>query len=1181
MLKLKEIELAGFKSLPDRTKVEINSKLTIIVGPNGSGKSNVADAVLWAIGEQSAKSLRGNKMADVIFHGTNKRPPSGCAEVFLLFEKEDGQKVKIGRRLTRNGESSYLIDDKPVRLKDIHEFCYRNNISVKGSFLVEQGRVEAILAMSPEERKTLFEEVAGIAHYKENRKSAESKLESTKNNLLRLTDIITEVEAELSELKKQAQKAERYTRLSDDISKRRREFFGRGLFETRLKKSHLKNELNLYYDEREKRAVVLAKTVSDLESLKLKKSEEEIFAIQITEQLHELDMLREKKESENKRRFDQIVSSKERLRQIEGDLTTIEEKDKERKKFLSSLLERKKHFVEEKEKISSDLEKHNIKLQNLKTKLDETGKQIQEIQKTIFSLAEERSSRKSALTQIADELKRIEEREKRHKRESERLINERQRAEETLFDEEAYLKEKTTALEEKAKELLEISSKIDNFKLEMESLNSEISFLEKTLAAEESRLKVLFEQDKLLKGKTREEMEKYTPSLSENRLSLLLSNVPEKTLKVLELVLGELLSGYKVNKSEEIVSILKAMKSEPSERISFLLEDLSHKSEKAKTAKNYKSFICYVDELEGFPSFLKDHIKKIPRFSEFKDALEFTAENQIEAVTMNDSVLITPTGWISKYPTEEISLPSLKIAKEIETTKKKIEKLKIDLVALKEKFSVVTKMEKEEDEKAKEINKEMQSLEKEVQDGRLSLQKAEEELKRITAYEDLQRMEESELKRTREDLEKEKVKINSRLSSIELELSQAEGHFAFLEKERTTLSSNIERTSESFTQKRVEETAWEEKIKSLNNEEINLKRAIEDFSASKQRLSSEKELLLSKIKKLEQSIYEDEKNLSEIILKLQERTEKKGKFEHTIKYIEEEIRKSEKLEKEARENLSEVEKEIAEKEKDLAIAESEEKNILERFAVYFQEETDAIIEEFKGHRRLSSEEREKLFSELLRLEKRLNDMGPQNLLAKDEYESKSKRLAFLSEQKKDLEEAIVGLNQTIKKINETIKSKYLEAFEAVNSNFSKLFKVVFDGGEGYLKLEDPESPLDAGIEIFAQPSGKKVVHNIQLSGGEKALVALTLLFAILSYKPQPFFLLDEIDAPLDETNIEKILSKLLTEFTDKTQFIVISHNKRTMELADSIYGVTMQESGVSKFFSISLKEANHKIEKSN
>ncbi|MCX7829859.1 MAG: chromosome segregation protein SMC, partial [Acidobacteria bacterium] len=1148
MLKLKEIELAGFKSLPDRTKVEINSKLTIIVGPNGSGKSNVADAVLWAIGEQSAKSLRGSKMADVIFHGTKKRPPSGCAEVFLLFEKEDGQKIRIGRRLTRSGESSYLIDDKPVRLKDIHEFCYRNNISVQGSFLVEQGRVESILAMSPEERKTLFEEVAGIAHYKENRRSAESKLQSTQNNLLRLNDIITEVEAELGDLKKQAQKAERYLKLSDEVNKRKKEFFGRALFESRLKKSLLNSELTLYYDEREKRKAVLAKIESELESLKLKKSEEESFFAKITEQHHELDITREKKESENKRRFDQIVSSKERLRQIEGDLATIEEKEKERRRFFNSVVERKKQFMEEKNKISSDIEKHNSKLQALKNKLDDAVKQIQEKQKAIFSLAEERSSKKSALSQIADEMKRIEEREQRHKREAERLLNEKQKAEENLFDEEAYLKEKTNALSEREKEKKKINSVIQSLSKEIESLNLQISSFEKELAAEESRLKVLFEQEKLLKGKTRDEMEKAIDNLSENRISSLLSKVPEKTLKVIELILGELLSGYKIGNSKDVITILKSIKTEPKERISFLSDDVRISNQKVQQiAAKQKSFIGFVDELDGFPQFLKNHIPKIPRFKDFDDALNFVSENKIEAVTLNDTLLITPSGWISKCPAEEISLPSLKTAKEIEITKKKIEAKKRELSYLKETLSKLIEKQKEEQEKENEINKEIASLEKDVQEGRLSLQKAEGEIKRISAYQDLQKMEENELKRTREDLESEKSKINARLLSIEMEISQVEGVFAFLEKEKASLSSEAEKTTESFTQKRMEETAWEEKIKALENEELSLKRAIEDFISSRERLSSEKEILTSKIKKLEQAILDDEKNLSELIIKMQESIEKKGNFENTLKLLDEEIKKSEKLEKEARENLSEVEKEIIEKEKDLAITESEERNLLERFASHFENETETICEEFKDFPRLSPEEREKMFSELIKLEKRLLDMGNQNFLAKEEYETKSKRLNFLTEQKKDLEEAISGLNETIRKINETIKSKYLEAFESVNSNFSKLFKVVFDGGEGYLKLEDPENPLETGIDVFAQPSGKKVVHNIQLSGGEKALVALTLLFSILAYKPQPFFVLDEIDAPLDETNIEKILSKLLTEFTDKTQFIVISHNKRTME----------------------------------
>ena len=375
-----------------------------------------------------------------------------------------------------------------------------------------------------------------------------------------------------------------------------------------------------------------------------------------------------------------------------------------------------------------------------------------------------------------------------------------------------------------------------------------------------------------------------------------------------------------------------------------------------------------------------------------------------------------------------------------------------------------------------------------------------------------------------------------------------------------------------FTEQRLKEKEWQEREKSLLNEESNLISSIKEIESSKERLIQDQEMLSSRVKKLEKNIVEDETTLSEVLLKITESREKKSNYDATIKFLEEEIAKIEKLEKEAQADLNEIEKEINEREKNLAITESEGKGILERFSQDFEEEVYTIADEFKDEPLLSDEEKNKLLEEIVKIQKRKDDLAPLNLLAKEEYESKSSRLKFLTEQKEDLEKAMEDLITTIRKINDSIKSRFLEAFDAINNNFSELFKIVFDGGEGYLSLEDKENPLESGIEIFAQPQGKKVVHNIQLSGGEKALVALTLLFAILSYKPQVFFLLDEIDAPLDDANIEKVLSKLLKEFSNITQFIVISHNKRTMELGNVIYGVTMQESGVSKIFSINLRE---------
>ncbi len=1171
-MRLKEIEISGFKSFADRTRIILDKDLTIVVGPNGSGKSNIADAVLWAIGEQSPKNLRGSKMADVIFHGNKKRPPAGSAEVFIYFENDDKEKVKIGRRLLKSGESYYLIDDSVVRLKDIHEFCYKNNISVHGSFLVEQGKVEAILAMSPEDRRTLFEEVSAISHYKENRKSAESKLQSTQNNLLRLNDIIVEVETELQGLKKQAQKADRYLKLAEEEKIKKRKFFGRTMFTIRTRESHLKSELDLYYDERTKRSSNLAKIEASLHSTKLKKSEEESNNLTITEELHQLEISKERLEQDNKRKFDQIVSAKDRLREISEDLTTLETKLKEKNRFLISIGERKKVFEEEKGKIASDLAKQSNEIEIVGKKLGDIEANLLRKQKENLTLAEERSSKKSLFHQIEEEMKKLVERENRHNRESERLKRERETAEENLFDEEASLLQKSNQLKEKEEELQKVANQSEILKKKIDNYSLEIVNLEKTIAGENSKLKVLQNQENLLKSKTEIEFEKKYENLKDKRISNILKDVPEGTLKVLELFLGGYVSSYRIEKVEELREILNENKGKVKERLFFLLDEISLNRVNLKIDPKFKSFKGMASQMEGIGDVLKRHIKDVPRFSDFDDALQFVKENHYPALTLDDSLLINEDGFLILGPLSELSIPLIKITKEIEETKRKSEKLKKDASGLEDEKKSLFEQEKKLKEMESELYKEKVELEKEVQEGKLSLQRAESELKRISAYEDLQKLEYKEIERNKEELEKEKGSLKERLSKIEKEILKIEGEISFFEGEKKKLEEELKKCQEIFTEQRLKEKEWQEREKSLLNEESNLTSSIKEIESSKERLIQDQEMLSSRVKKLEKNIVEDETTLSEVLLKITESREKKSNYDATIKFLEEEIAKIEKLEKEAQADLNEIEKEINEREKNLAITESEEKGILERFSQDFEEEVSTIADEFKDEPLLSDEEKNKLLEEIVKIQKRKDDLAPLNLLAKEEYESKSSRLKFLTEQKEDLEKAMEDLITTIRKINDSIKSRFLEAFDAINNNFSELFKIVFDGGEGYLSLEDKENPLESGIEIFAQPQGKKVVHNIQLSGGEKALVALTLLFAILSYKPQVFFLLDEIDAPLDDANIEKVLSKLLKEFSNITQFIVISHNKRTMELGNVIYGVTMQESGVSKIFSINLRE---------
>jgi chromosome segregation protein len=1174
MLKLRQIEISGFKSFVDRTKIEIRDDLLIVVGPNGSGKSNVADCILWAIGEQSAKSLRGSKMQDVIFHGTKKRPAAGSAEVFLSFEKEDGQKVKVGRRLNRSGDSSYLIDDNQVRLKDIHEFCYRNNISVQGSYLVEQGRVEKMLSLSPQERKLLFEEVAGIAHYKENRKSAESKLQATQNNLLRLNDIILEVESEQAELKKQALKAERYIRLQDELNLKRRSVFGRGLQELKARKGLLDEELALFYDEREKRSANLSTLESGLEASRLRKSDEESAFTKLTGTLHELALSKEKKESENKRRFDQIFNAKDRIRQIDEDHEKLVIIEKERKKSLVSLETRKAESGAQREVIDGRLEKASRSLESLKNKLDSILNEIELKRKASFSFAEERSSKKSAFIKIGEELRRLDESEARHKRELESLAGQRERAEEALVGEEAVLLQKNNRFAEKEIELAKVQEEMEAVIKQVAGLTRELSACEKNIASYDSRIKVLSEQEKLHKSKAKDILEKKDKALEESKLTAILAELPHRTLKALELIMGEALLGYRLDDSKRALSLIDSVKDDVKERVAFIALDLSAERKIPKEdLKPYKSFAGFVDEMEGFPGWLKPHIRKTARFTDKNDAVSFAKKFGLPAI-VDESVVVNPEGWIFGGPSKELAIPLLKLSKEIEETRKQLKAEQATISGFKEQLASVRKHEAVLSSKEKTLSAEKEKLQAEVQQAGLSKQKAEAELKRINSNEDLQRSENGYLKEQRQEYETEKEKLETRLKRLEKDVAETDASLSMLVKDESNCRQELDKAQEELTLKRLEEKEWDERNRSLESELLNLTTSISEVVSTRTRLEDEKSLKVSTIKKLETGILDEEKSLSEVLSEITETIERSRNYEDAIKTLEDELAKSEKLVKEARETLAEVQSEISEREKELATVVSDHKNLIERFASYFEEEWEELAGEWAGSPRMSPEERESAFSQLLKLEKRLTEMGPQNLLAKDDYDKVSHRADFLKTQKKDVETAVSELEETIRKANDTIKARYIEAYEAVNKNFTELFKVVFEGGEAYLKLEDPENPLESGIDIFAQPQGKKVLLNIQLSGGESALVALTLLFAILSYKPQPFFLLDEVDAPLDDANIEKVLSKLLLQFSQKTQFIVISHNKRTMALGDAIYGVTMEEHGISKVVSVSLREVS-------
>lgn len=500
MLKLREIELFGFKSFADRTRIPVPDDLLVVVGPNGSGKSNVTDAVLWALGEQSARQLRGHKMLDVIFGGSHKRPPSGMAEVLLLFEEEGGSKVQLGRRLLRAGESTYMMDGHPVRLKDVQDYMLRYAISTQGSFLVEQGRVEALLKASPEERRIVFEEVAGIVHYKENRRSALQKLEAAEANLLRLNDVLNEVETQMVGLKRQAQKADRYVRLSEDLRKRRRTFWGRSFGQMSGQRASLSRDLELFRKERQRRETTLTQREAELEEAKARFTAHESSLQALIQKIHQRELESQRADEEIRRKTDQILTCKNRLREIGADLEKlrprIEDGQKEARRLEAECKRLEKavqQAEEESEAAKGNLEESRAKVEALEAAQDD-------LRKRAFDLAQEHSRLATVLSHSEEDLRRQGERERRLAREREQLEARGQALQERIQAAQAQREDLAARLQESSAARSDAESRAAQLAAAVERAAAAFAAAREAQAVGESRLQVLTDHEAALRS---------------------------------------------------------------------------------------------------------------------------------------------------------------------------------------------------------------------------------------------------------------------------------------------------------------------------------------------------------------------------------------------------------------------------------------------------------------------------------------------------------------------------------------------------------------------------------------------------------------------------------------------------------------------------------------------------------
>ncbi len=1180
---LKKIEMQGFKSFADKTVIELKQGITTVIGPNGSGKSNISDAIRWVLGEQSSKALRCSKSLDIIFAGTQNRKSLGFAEVSLIFDNSDGglpieyTEVTVTRKIYRTGETGYFINKVPCRLKDLQELFMDTGIGKDGYSIVGQGKIDEILSNKSEDRRHIFEEASGIVKYRVRKQETEKKLEHTKLNLLRINDILSEIEGNLEPLQLQSEKAKKYLNLRENLKN-----IEVGLFlyninqgksdiekivedenitkeqcdteETRLERvKFLKEQLKGDIDE-------ITNKIENMSNLGFE-SQKEIEMLNSDINVAKTKILSNK---ENQERFLQEIQEKNtRLKELED-----EQKQKD---------EKRKNLRQNKEKFTKELEQKQSELDKITQKLTKEALKIEQYKKQVEENLEKKYEKQGDIQEQEINFENYEKRQKQVKQEIQAIISEldntRMRKEEIskeFYEIESVRNINLNQLEKITKEKEEANQKIKIYQTKLNTISNE-------LRMKQSRQSFLIETEK--------EKEGYTKSVKillndcESNVALkkgvegVLANlidVPEDLQTAIEMSLGMALQNIVTETEQDAKKLVEHLRKNNIGRASFL-PITSIKGKKIDNIKGNKSGII------GVASDLIKYNKKYEQIifnllgrtvivDNMDTAIRVSKENlQSFKIVTQEGDIINPSGAITGGSVMKKTVNILGREREIKKLGKEIEGLQQNIANIEK--------EKEQYEQSIEgILEIAEKLEKELQDneivyatGKQKVLSFEEEIQKIEKRLDKFKLEQEKLEEQKKLTIDKKAEFEKIISEITFEserLSKIITEYADLNKDNqkyiddlnfdiTNLKISVSSFDESESsieelKQRIQQeiTANEQSVKSKNEqieqskqENVNLQNSIVEIEGKIKKIREEVKNSGAKIDELKQ----DRTNKNDKLADLEEQINEKFKVIEDLKsqLVKIDVKKS-KIQEELSETINKL-----------------------------WDEYELTPNSVEGYEKPKSISETKKQVNSLRVEMR--EMGSVNLESIEEYKKIKERYDFMSEQRLDLESTMSKLRKIITDMTGIMKEQFKEKFKEINKNFGEVFAELFGGGKAEVALEDEQNILECGIEITAQPPGKKLQNMLLLSGGEKALTAIALLFAILKINPAPFCVLDEIEAALDDVNVYRY-AEYLKKFAIDTQFLVITHRKGTMEAADSVYGVTMEESGISKLLSMKLRE---------
>ncbi|PQQ67587.1 chromosome segregation protein SMC [Acetivibrio saccincola] len=1183
---LKRLEVQGFKSFAEKIVLEFNSGITAVVGPNGSGKSNISDAIRWVLGEQSAKTLRGGKMEDVIFAGTEHRKPLGFAEVSLCFDNTDRtlpidySEVIVTRRVYRSGESEYKINKTNCRLKDITELFLDTGIGKDGYSIIGQGRVDEILSTKSEERRHIFEEASGIMKYKIKKQEAEKKLEMTSQNLLRINDIILELESQLEPLKEQTDKAKRYLSLRDDLKELEVSVYVENISKLKSKMQEIENHyttIKNHIDTESKKLEEItmlnqkkSHTLKDLDE-KLERAKEKYYS---------LEGNLERCSSEIKLNEEKKINLKININRLNDEISEINKRieelcdeEKERKEKVSYLKDRYLEF-------NKKLEEYNKKLKSLLDNLSEDEKYIEKLKENIMNKFDLQGDKKSQANNVKNHIEIIQKRQNSIENELKGLSLEKDGECIKLKD----LKESISNTENL---IINLREKINDYKNKKTSVNNELEKLKEKqnnlrseIHVKVSRHKMLSNMESNLEGYTRsvkmvlkacKESSEFGQGIHGALVQLI--NVEKRYETAIEMSLGGALQNIVTSTEEDAKRAIGFLKKNQIGRATFLpissVKGRYFDERVLDELKRQEGFIGVASDLVNVDSLYRGIILSFLGRVVVVDNLDSGIKiarrfNYAFKIVTLDGDIISSTGSMSGGSKNTKESGILSRNREIAELKEVIEKLKEDEKNLENKITGLSKIlntliEDISIEEENLRNKEHLKIRDESH-----LMQIEENIKRIESKEDMLKQEIVQLKKQEENTQKELYKYLEELKEIEEDIKNTKEIVAEYEVKHKENQYFKDLINEDITQCKISINSIKDNIQGVEDalerilkEKDNLKNSIEMKSLEKE--NSYKEI---------QSLDEKNEGLRNLIKGYEE--EKTGKTLEIDRIIEEK--------KVLEEESSDIIEKIAKINKDI-ISLKEEYGRLEVRKAKIESEMEAMQNRMWDEYELTytnALEIKKDVDNINKAQKRINELrneikelGYVNVAAIEEYIKTKERYEFMSVQRDDMENAKEKLQKVINEMVSIMKRQFMEQFKRINESFNTVFRELFDGGHAELILVDKENVLESGIEIEVQPPGKKLQNLMLLSGGEKAFTAIALLFAILRLNPTPFCVLDEIEAALDDANVYKF-AQYLKKYSTSTQFAVITHRKGTMEIADTLYGVTMEEHGVSKVVSLKM-----------